>query len=312
MTGPILEPTEWRAKMDVVRGAMTAWLNQQQSAFPVFLTHYTAAENAIEILNSGTLWLFNARDLNDESELEHATDLIARCLKHRGRKAKGNSEELYSLFQRQLGATYVFCASAGGGIGRTDNLSMWRAYGDNGDGVAIKIRTEAVQSATFANDVRSARVGKVLYDEKDQIEFIEGALDAYQASCLAQGVEGETATYALAETLWSLTPFLKHPAFRDEEEWRMVLSVAPNISATRTPSPIEWHQGRPYIPVTLGDKTPLALVSSSTAPLWGPFEGAMIGPGKNKRAVAARISAAFMRYGIAYPELSAIPYRGRR
>lgn len=74
------ERERWEASDRVLSGLSE--LAASWSKPPRSLAHYTSLQNAIRIVNSGEIWLFNAYTMNDELEVDHALDLITEQFKN--------------------------------------------------------------------------------------------------------------------------------------------------------------------------------------------------------------------------------------
>jgi Protein of unknown function (DUF2971) len=93
--------------------------------------HYTSAENALNILKSGELWFTERAHLNDPSEIKFGIELaeyVARSL------ASPIADWLRHLRERFMvpHAYYTASFSVDG-----DSLPQWRAYADDGKGIAL-------------------------------------------------------------------------------------------------------------------------------------------------------------------------------
>jgi hypothetical protein len=117
-----------------------------------------------------------------------------------------------------------------------DDLSQWRAYGDSGKGVCIGFEWRQMFDAL--SRTHAVMAGPVIYDEADQ----KGVLSAV-VELIAQAVDID-ATRGLAEYMQypdvsglvnGVAPFLKHPAFADEREFRIAIRawVPRNVVANR-------------------------------------------------------------------------------
>ena len=129
---------------------------------------------------------------------------------------------------------------------------------------------------------------KVVYDLARQENVVEGVLDyvlSDEVPLLYTGASRiESAKGALVEMLACLAPVLKHPAFEEEAEWRLIYSkqyssifsymrgVEPNLF--QNPFPVlkaEYREARrmlvPYVALPLtGNDLPLQLVSVVVGP----------------------------------------------
>jgi len=100
--------------------------------------HYCSLENFHKIIMSKELFLFNAKIMNDSLETNWINHLIAEELSKR--KDDFNNDDVKSLetsFNLNRIYPYISCFSSEG-----DSLGQWRAYADDGKGVAIGFNEE--------------------------------------------------------------------------------------------------------------------------------------------------------------------------
>lgn len=92
--------------------------------------HYTSLDNFLKIIESKQLYLFNAFNMNDNLEVNWINHLIDEEFK------KFQEPELFTktieLYNLNNTTPYLCCFSYDG-----DLLSQWRAYADDGCGIAI-------------------------------------------------------------------------------------------------------------------------------------------------------------------------------
>jgi len=268
--------------------------------------HYTGIDGLKGILESNRLWASAAHYLNDSSEIEYGCDLAAGELAH-WLETNENVESFavnvlksihriltHPISRLSRGATiYVACFCQDGNL-----LSQWRAYGQAG-GYSLGFEVD--------NDWQSMRLGmpgelwdstlvKVIYVRDDQRRRIN--------SILRQGFEavrdivpdervlvGADVAKLLVDVVQYLSELLlnqivtfKNPAFREENEWRLV--VRPNLirgqdrkPPSRGPSPkFKFRQSRgsliPYLELhPTDDKIPLKSVRYGPSLVGNRVEG---------------------------------------
>lgn len=201
------------------------------------LVHYTTAENAINIIKSKTLWLRNVRTMNDWSEVDHGYQLLRNYFQkdngknlklfkdtcNRCHKDSGDTiiKMFDSFYQNIYYETYISCLSLHEETENIDGrLSMWRAYSVDSTGVALVLKTPPRYSATPLN----VFLHPVAYaDDK----YIERALNEIISNITentdfltSQGEQILTRLGYIA--LLSTSVSLKHPGFKEEQEWRLI------------------------------------------------------------------------------------------
>lgn len=196
--------------------------------------YYTTAATALKILDSGEVWLRNARIMNDFSEIEYGTDLLDVAVESDAGKAFigaidelspglwSTSFELYRQWKVDMHKnTFIACLS----IHDEDEdehgrLSMWRAYGGQA-GVAFVLRIPLLlQNETklgvFSSPVAYLRrrdLEEELQEIANNISSRCGELVSMGAHAMSQVVFARLVHFAICT---------KHPAFAEEKEWRII------------------------------------------------------------------------------------------
>jgi len=229
---------------------------------PRLLYHYTDAPGLRGIVESRTLWASHIEYLNDAQEYHHAAQVAARILLERAEGAVDPGER--ALLTR-LGT------GLSEGRGRADvcvvsfstvddGLSQWRGYCPNGAGYSLGFETRGLLRAAA---MEGFRLAQCLYDDASQREAITRVLERVRQSVRwTQAVErpGNDDTYREAIRAWSesfapLAPTIKHQAFHEEQEWRLISASIP-FGDSRW----QMRAGRsmliPYIPFALAPTDP--------------------------------------------------------
>jgi hypothetical protein len=200
-------------------------------------SHYTSAETATKILQSGHVWMRNALTMNDFSEMRYGRECVLRFYSDEAVGGRLNRflDDIHSGFSKKLAAifngwlphfegdTYITSLSEHDadedGIGR---LSMWRAYAPK-NGVAIILKNTPLMSAT---DELKAFSCPVMYATPEQFT-------TYMNSVIDNLISKEEflRRMSIEELLKSTFLMLKvavlctkHPGFREEREWRIFYS----------------------------------------------------------------------------------------
>jgi len=172
------------------------------------------------------LWASNIRGLNDEKEVGHAEDVLKHALENwlfqRGVRDQPEVRMVISRLDNLGSKILGHCVASFSEDG--DVLSQWRAYGDNGKGISIGFLSTLLEA-----DGKTANftLAKCLYDREQQYaicsRFWQTILEGIEAKSLIENVPREI--LEKVETfLYTVGIFLKHPAFVDEREWRLVSS----------------------------------------------------------------------------------------
>lgn len=186
------------------------------------LFHYTDLNAFLSIIQNKKLWLTGAYNLNDHQEISWTHRKIGSRLNELASKhGRQRPDEIWTLLQANSGVPYICSLSS-----ESDLLSQWRAYGQNGSGVAIGFKRTSLPS--------SERLPIITYGKKDsvslhQVIYNEKAQDQLIDSILAPAFEGaeidDQAHWAMstaASQLAGLASIFKNPAFAEENEWRII------------------------------------------------------------------------------------------
>ena len=213
-----------------------------------------------------------------------------------------------------------------------NDLSQWRAYGGESGryslGISKDTMIECVQRSREGGPAKRLRLIKVEYDQSKQKEMIDGALKKaldqwYQSSSELVATKGamdldEADIYrAKAEDfkelmricttrflfdLFRIGPKLKHPSFKNEEEWRLVHSTDRS------------HADGYELKFRIGSSVPIPYVE---LPLWNDpkkieLENLWIGPVPHRATAKHSVKLLLDDHGATYGDVKVTdtPFRG--
>ncbi len=197
--------------------------------------HYTSADAAFKMLVSRTVWLRNARTMNDFSEIQYGLELLAaayrgplgdrlkKCVAEIDPAICTDIEKLFNGWSPRFPeVTYLACVSEHDGQheDRIGRLSMWRAYGGP-TSVALVLNNKPFLAPT---DVLHAYTSPVLYADFDcfQAQFERLVLNLEQAGPALNKLGRQVVHDRLFNSFLFATLCTKHPGFREEREWRVI------------------------------------------------------------------------------------------
>ena len=271
------------------------------------LYHYTSLTGVLGIVGSAELRASDIRYMNDSTELRHTLDLLGRQITRRILAGADNPALLNAfldwLSHRVVSGPMLFGASfrANGNL-----LSQWRGYSLHGKGVSLGLAPAHILACAAAQDFQ---VGRCVYAPSEQERLIGHIIDAVEA--LAGGLETEDRGeepwlplfHRIEGDLLRIAAVLKHPAFEEEQEWRIVSPVVTGEASGR----VEFREGSsmliPYYAFDLRDAGGQV-----------PLEHCYLGPTGNIDLSMASLRlyldsrGARPRRGISYCD---IPYRKR-
>lgn len=199
------------------------------------LAYYTTAETAMKVIKGRSLWLRNAGLMNDYSEIEYGKNVMAPVVNGPlGDRLRllldavkpGMAGEVMRRHEVHRGhareAVFTASVSEHDPNDRLGRLSMWRAYGGPVAGVALLFKSDVVDMELDPDlevsaspvlyggpDDFHAELEKMIRGLESNIEFLKSS----DADILENAV-----TNLLQFSMFSI----KHPGFREEQEWRII------------------------------------------------------------------------------------------
>jgi len=200
--------------------------------------YYTTAATAVQILRNREIWMRNTLVMNDFMEVDHGLN----CLIEGYRSQVGQeldaalnacfpeiAQEIKDLFNAWIPGfrrdTFVTCLSEHtteeDAHGR---LSMWRAYGGTA-GVALVFNGDVIFRESDALAAYCSPVGYLdALGVTSELKAVAARIQTNQQYVKTLGRQG------LKDSIFHMLRFAavctKHPAFREEREWRVVASPA--------------------------------------------------------------------------------------
>jgi hypothetical protein len=290
------------------------------------MVHYTSAEAALAIISNASIWLRNTLLMNDATEINYGnhlmTDYFAVAREERrefwnvvDRLTGGSAEKLRNLYDGWVpdlsDQTFVCCVAEHleeeNDLGR---LSMWRAYG-RPTGVALVLNAHylamnATPLATYSYPVEYWTPAEAEY------AFAELVWNVTKAEAhLATLSHDENYTWVFT-ALQTLALCIKHPAFKEEREWRVI--HRPNSEASNLLKPRRVSIGgvpQRIFELPLVNNTDLGLQGISVADL---IARVVIGPCEHSRPIAYAFIEALNEAGVPDADkkvwCSHVPFRG--
>jgi Protein of unknown function (DUF2971) len=198
--------------------------------------HYTSAENAVNIIRSKSIWMRNARSMNDYMELYYGHEKLCRIFGTSELKEKflaalspfgddmGNKvPNLFDQWWKNIQFNTYICS-----ISVHDDsedvhgrLSMWRAYGGNSAKAAIVIRLPLSPDAAEGLQLLGSPVEYFSYEQLVQ-EFLT-AIDSITENAAYLAALDHDRILNMAFYMLVLAALcLKHEGFKEEKEWRII------------------------------------------------------------------------------------------
>lgn len=292
------------------------------------LVHYTSAENAMNIIKSQTFWLRNVRCMNDYSEVQHGIQMLLKVF---GENENARRERLVRALDQVVdGAaraaiaefdqwiptlpdtTFIGCLSQWDNDDQHGRLSMWRAYTATGAGVALILNSDPFLAETDALQAYSLPVAYL--PEEGVAGGIDRCLSAIEANLSSLSVLNfDTIKNTVFWWLLTMAVSLKHPAFSEEREWRII--YLPNMwRSDIIEECVETIQGIPQVvqKIPLKDEPGNGLIKADISNL---IHKIIIGPSEFPLVLFDAFSNELKRKGVEVPNdrigVSFIPLRNR-
>ncbi|MGE0736721.1 MAG: DUF2971 domain-containing protein [Alphaproteobacteria bacterium] len=281
---------------------------------PDEIFHYTSANGLLGILSETQLRATNISFLNDSTEYQHSIDGFSFVARHNLKPDNPIPSNilLNNILERISRASgeklippvYVSCFSE-----VSDSLSQWRGYGHGEGGFAIGFNVPKLIDVVLTEGAllwpciyapqEQARLYEKLLLELDKIfqQAVFANSDLQNSSSFAS----EFAKYALLK-LSVFAPLIKHHAFKEESEWRIVRTLE------------AWDVRNLKFIVrgtTISGFQPISMTSKVGSSGLMPISSIIVGPSRHMGLSKVALEAFLMQLG--YPNglvrLSTVPFR---
>ncbi len=191
------------------------------------LFHYTDLNGLKSIITDHDFWLTHALYCNDEAEIrlgrQVARDEIQK-MRHEPATAPQMQQYLEqldaALAEPPREGVYICCFCDKG-----DDLSQWRAYGADGNGVSIQIDPNAFVEYTGAHPFGFLAIWNVFYLPERQQAIMRSALQRTYAKFAH--LPPAAIVRKASDVIDFFVPTFKHHGFEGENEWRMIFVPSP-------------------------------------------------------------------------------------
>lgn len=183
------------------------------------------------IIESNNLWATHWAYMNDSKELQRGLEIAKQVILKFNQTTKPSH---LSSLERYISNgindvafdivnAYVLCFSE-----ESDNLNLWRGYGDGYNSIVIDYSTTHLE--LNKNTLGKPLIGKVVYDEREQKKIILTYLKQYnemmtkmhkKLSRLKENMD-ERILGPFIAGLIILSLFMKEKCWNEEKEWRII------------------------------------------------------------------------------------------
>ncbi len=189
-----------------------------------YIYHYTNLTAFKGIVEKEEFWATEASYMNDENEIKYGMDKIYNILKEL--ESKNISQDIINEIKKLINSDqYIFLLS----FSLTANiLPLWNRYDANA-GVCLKIDLIDFQNSVrtpkpFIHQIPLFGGRQVLYDDneiKKQLEYNLIKINDLYKNNKPSGIPALIAKQLLERFIY----YLKHTAFKDEKEFRILLTI---------------------------------------------------------------------------------------
>lgn len=290
---------------------------------PSHLYHYTSPKGLRGIVEDRALYASSAHHMSDAAELRYAIRKVRPLLEELENEVRAGEREFddeIALVDRmgdalqQLKESEVFVCSFSV---RGNLLSQWRAYCPDQGGYSVGFGAKAL--AVLAR-LQGFDLVECLYSEDEYRPELENIVYEARKYYRVSRREGREPTEKLVNDhvaafkgfFAKLAARIKHPAFRQEEEWRLV-SAPLAVETTET----RFREGNstlvPYIDFALEieNETLFEDIDHRPSEVNSPITKVLVGPTPHPNLARQSVRALLRTEEVwgAVVELSKIPYR---
>lgn len=195
------------------------------------LYHYTNLHGLKAIIENQCFFSSNSAYLNDKKEYYYGIDLFKKCIEEKKESIKNKkglnfiSEIQKELEKKLVSFHYVTCFSLDG-----DLLSQWRAYADDGKGIAIGLDLKKLIEA-FRPKANGMYIEYNYQNQKEIVnEIIDTCYNFYISELKVLNLlkEPNLELIIAKEILEIIDKYVgqfKHSSFSEEKEFRFDLSI---------------------------------------------------------------------------------------
>lgn len=190
---------------------------------PDILYHYCSVDSFYKIVQSNEIWLSDSYVLNDYKENTWITPMIKEIFDTKKNQKYGELfNKILKTYDLSNYIPYVSCYSTDG-----DVLSQWRAYADDGAGVAIGLNARALTTKNKIPMIGTSLnvtlgISEMIYDEERQRQIVNATLERNLKTFESGEWDFNKTVLETTAVLKKYSVVFKNPKFREEQEWRII------------------------------------------------------------------------------------------
>jgi len=239
------------------------------STTPTLLYHYTNQPGLLGIFGKAVIWATQIHYLNDTKEFWHAFEMAKTSISKRLHNNKNETEvERLTTIREEMETLFAVGAYVASFSEHSDSLGQWRGYVGSQPGFAIGFDFNALCKIALNY---GAELKPCIYDRETQSRSLDSLVHEAVVAMHPTATlpfDGD-APYqpeivfheyieAFQDRLFKAAPLMKHSAFADEKEWRIV------YHSNKTKLDIKHRPGQsmllPYVEIGLLQKRLLSCI----------------------------------------------------
>ena len=252
------------------------------------LYHYTGIRGLLSIVDSRAVWASHIYYLNDSKEILHACEVLGHLLSNNDTIVDATEREFIeqfrdwlATFRRDAFHIFVFSLSEERSV-----LSQWRSYTPHGKGVSVGFPPVVLN---YVLNRPGFRIARCLYTDQEHRELMGSLLEKMLITFRQQLPTMDTTKAHPSQKyhpfleefrndLLQVLAIVKHSAFCEEREWRIVSPYFPKY----TVADVKFREGAsmllPFIELKLPNDGNL-------------FEEVVLGPSQDANLSFSALSA---------------------
>ncbi len=225
------------------------------------LYHYSGIGGLLGIVENRKIWASHAYYLNDSKEILHACGVLGGVLSESASDYENDGREFLAQFAQWLETfrtntfhIFIFSLSE-----QRSLLSQWRSYTPHGKGVSLGFSSLSLNRILMSSGFR---IAKCLYKREQHVELMKSLLGKMLVTFRHRLPHLDTTRWHPSQKyhgfleefrgdLLQILSIIKHSAFEEEREWRIVSPYFPKYTVPQ----IKFREGAsmlmPYIEIDL-------------------------------------------------------------
>ena len=179
--------------------------------------HYTSLKGFNGILNSNSVWLSNSMKTNDYKEIKCIIDVLHSLFPEENFLIH-KFDELYNKWINSFFRPHICCFSY-----RGDQLSQWRSYADDGQGISIGFNKNYFSAIKDLDDNRDFIIEDVVYGFGQQKDMLKELINSkIKLIDILETPSNSFTAIVVASAILGLGMKFKHYSFSEENEVRLI------------------------------------------------------------------------------------------